>query len=72
MHVMVYGCICKPYNGLNYSTRALIDVVYGGSIISKTRKEENIVFDELAKNNYPVPFERSIGRRQGGILELDL
>ena len=70
--MIVYSCICKPYNGLNYSTRALIDAVYGGSITSKTTKEANMVFEELAKNNYPEPSERSIGRRQGGILELEL
>ena len=34
-------------------------------------KEANQSFEELAKNNYQAPSERSIGRRQGGILELD-
>ena len=59
------------YNGLTYSTRALVDVACGGSITSKTTKETNQLFEELEKNNYQAPFERSIGRRQGGILELD-
>ena len=34
-------------------------------------KEMNQLFEDLAKNNYQAPFKRSIGRRQGGILELD-
>ena len=59
------------YNGLNYSTRALIDAACGGSITSRTTKEVNQLFEELAKNNYQAPFEISIGRRQGGILKLD-
>ena len=59
------------YNGLNYSTRDLVDAACGGSITSKTTKEANHLFEELAKNNYQVPFERFVGRRQGGILKLD-
>ena len=59
------------YNGLNYSTRALVDVVCGGSITSKMAKKTNKLFKELAKNNYQVPSKRSLGRRQGGILKLD-
>ena len=57
------------YNGLNYSTRALVDAVCGGSITSKMAKEENLLF--VAKNNYQVPPERFVERRQRGILELD-
>ena len=59
------------YNGLNNSTRALVDVDCRGSITSKTSKEVNQLFEELENNNYQDPFERSIGRRQGRILELD-
>ena len=59
------------YNGLNYATRALVDATCGGSITSTTTKEADKLFEELAKNNYQVPSKRSIGRRQGGILELD-
>ena len=51
------------YNGLNYSTRALVDVACECSITSKMSKEENKLFEELAKNNYQAPFERSVGRR---------
>ena len=34
-------------------------------------KEANQLFEDLEKNNYQVPSKRSMGRRQGGILELD-
>ena len=40
------------YNGLNYSTRALVDAACGGSITMKTAREANLMFEELAKNNY--------------------
>ena len=59
------------YNGLNYSTRALTNATSGDSITCKKTKEENQLFEELAKKNYEAPSKRSIGRRQGGILELD-
>ena len=59
------------YNGLNYSTRALVEAACGGSITTKIGRETNKIFEELAKNNYQAPSKRSIGRKQGGILELD-
>ena len=59
------------YNGLNYSTTTLVNAACGGSITSKMAKEANQTFEELAKNNYQAPFERFVGRRQGGISELD-
>ena len=59
------------YNGLNYSIRALVDAACGGSITIKMDKEANQLFEELVKNNYQASSERSIGRRQGGIFELD-
>ena len=59
------------YNGLNYSTRALVDAACGGSITTKTAREANQLFEELAKNHYPVPSERNAGRRQGGLIEVD-
>ena len=59
------------YNGLNYSTRALVDAAYGGSITTKTAKEANMVFEELAKNNYQPSFKRGDSRKQGGIHEID-
>ena len=59
------------YNGLDYSTRALVDATYGGSITSKTTREANQLFEELAKNNYQSPLEMSIWRNIGGNLEMD-
>ena len=59
------------YNGLNYSKRSLVDSACGGSITTKTSREANQLFEELAKNGYQAPSERRIRRKQGGILELD-
>ena len=59
------------YNGLNYSTRALVDMAYGGSIATKIVREANQLFKELVKNNYQAPLEISVGRKHEGILELD-
>ena len=59
------------YNGLNYSTRALADPACGGSITMKLARVANVMFEELAKNNYQPPSERGVGRRQGRIHEID-
>ena len=37
----------------------------------KTTREANLMFEELAKNNYQPPSMRGDGRRQGGIHEVD-
>ena len=59
------------YNGLNYSTRELEDKACRGSIKTKTARKANQLFEELVKNHYQAPSEISVGRKQGGILELD-
>ena len=59
------------YNGLNYSTRALVDAACGGSITTKTVRVANQLFEELAKNNYRAPLKRNVGRRQRGLIEVD-
>ena len=59
------------YNGLNYSTKALVDAACGGSITMKTVREANLMFEELSKNNYQPPFERGDGRKQEGLHEVD-
>ena len=33
----------------------------------KTAREANLMFEELAKNNYQTSFERGDGRKQGGM-----
>ena len=58
------------YNGVNYSTRTLVDVACGGSITMKTIREANLMFEELANNNYQHPSVRGDGRRQEGIHEV--
>ena len=59
------------YNGLNYLTRALVDVVCGGSITMNIAREANLMFEELTKNNYQPPSERGGGRKQGGMHEVE-
>ena len=59
------------YNGLNYSTRTLVDAACGVSITMKTAREANLMFEELAKNNYQPPSMRGDGRRQGVIHEVN-
>ena len=59
------------HNGLNDSTRALVNAACGGSIAMKTAKEANLMFEELAKNNYQPSFERGDGRMHGGIHEIN-
>ena len=48
-----------------------MEVVCGGSITMKTAREANLMFEELAKNNYQPPSERGDGRRQGVLHEVD-
>ena len=48
-----------------------MDAACGGSITMKTTREANLIFEELAKNNYQHPYERGDGRRQGGLHEVD-
>ena len=59
------------YNGLNYSTRSLVDAAWGVSITRKIVNEAHKLFEELAKNNYQAPSKRSSGRKPDGILEID-
>ena len=47
-----------------------MDAACGVSITMKTR-EANVMFEELAKNNYQPPSERGDGRKQGRIHEID-
>ena len=62
----------ERYNkGLNYSIRALVDATCEGSITMKTTREANLMFEELAKNNYQPPSERGDERKQGGLHEVD-
>ena len=42
----------------------------GGSITMKTAREANLMFEELAKNNYQPPSERGDGRNKGEFMKL--
>ena len=48
-----------------------MDAACGGSITTKTVREANVMFEELAKNNYQPPFERGDGGKQGRIHKVD-
>ena len=48
-----------------------MDVACKGSITIKTIREVNLIFEELAKNNYQPPSRRGDGRKQGGLHEVD-
>ena len=39
--------------------------------MNKTAEEACQLFEELAKNNYQAPFERALGRKPLGVLEVD-
>ena len=39
--------------------------------MNKMVEEACKLFEELAKNNYQAPSERSLGRKSAGVLEID-
>ena len=57
-------------NGLNYSTRALIDAVCGGSITSKISREVNQLFEELAKKTTKLLQNKIVGRNKRECMKL--
>ncbi|KAJ4724944.1 Retrotransposon gag protein [Melia azedarach] len=59
------------YNGLNGQTRTIVDVVAGGTLLSKTVKEAYALLEEMACNNYQWPSERSIEKRAARVHEVD-
>ena len=48
-----------------------MDAACGGSITMKIAREANVMFKDLAKNNYHPLFERDNGRKQGESHEID-
>ena len=48
------------YNGLNASTRTLIDAASGGAFMCKSQDDAYNLLEEMAMNNYQWPNERSI------------
>ena len=60
------------YNGLNYQTRQMIDVVASGTLNHKTLEESLILFEDMATNNYEYSHARDKERRGKGTLEVDV
>jgi protein-tyrosine-phosphatase len=59
------------YNGLNASTRTLIDAASGGAFMSKSQDDAYNLLEEMAMNNYQWPNERSIQKKTVGVHEID-
>ncbi|XP_024024962.1 uncharacterized protein LOC112092619 [Morus notabilis] len=60
------------YNGLNASTRAMVDASANGALLVKSYNEAYEILERMSNNNYQWPTERvSAGRRVAGIHEVD-
>lgn len=59
------------YNGLNGSTRNMVDAAAGGTIMRKTPEEAYELLEEMASNSYQWPVERQQLRRAAGVHEVD-
>jgi hypothetical protein len=59
------------YNGLNASTRTLIDATLGGAFMNKSQDDAYNLLEEMATNNYQWPNERSIQKKTVGVHEID-
>ena len=58
-------------NGLNYSTKQLIDAAAGGSINYKSPKQCLQLFDDMANNHYQWSSTRSKDKKPTGIYEIN-
>jgi len=59
------------YNGLNASTRTLIDAASEGAFMSKSQDDAYNLLEEMAMNNYQCPNERSTQKKTIGAHEID-
>ncbi|XP_024027611.1 uncharacterized protein LOC112093437 [Morus notabilis] len=60
------------YNGLNASTRAMVDASANGALLVKSYNKAYEILERMSNNNYQWPTERvSAGRRVAGIHEVD-
>ncbi|XP_024028757.1 uncharacterized protein LOC112093792 [Morus notabilis] len=60
------------YNGLNASTRAMVDASANRALLVKTYNEAYEILERMSNNNYQWPTERVFaGRRVAGIHEVD-
>ncbi|CAL9018386.1 unnamed protein product [Prunus brigantina] len=58
------------YNGLNNTSKTIIDAAFGGALMGKTKTEVYNWLEEMASNNYQRPSERSTPKK-AGIHEID-
>ena len=59
------------YNGLSGSTRTLVDVAAGDSLMGKTEEAAYELLEEMASNAYQWPIECSTPKKAYGIYEVD-
>ncbi|XP_062118921.1 mediator of RNA polymerase II transcription subunit 15-like [Humulus lupulus] len=60
------------YNGLNGTTRTIIDVTAGGSFMSNSANEAYELLEEMAMNNYQWATKRGQPKKVAGMMELDV
>ena len=60
------------YNGLNRSTRTLIDASIGGAIIGKNEVEAYQILENIALNDCQWPVERAAPKKPAEVFELDV
>ena len=59
------------YNGLNLTTKQMIDVGAGGSLSNKTPTQAHNLMEEMAANNYQWHTARAKVGRQTGVHQID-
>lgn len=59
------------YNGLNQSTRNMLDVAAGGMFMNKSTWDGQQLLAEMATNAYQWPSERNQARRLAGVHYVD-
>ncbi|XP_062109494.1 altered inheritance of mitochondria protein 3-like [Humulus lupulus] len=59
------------YNGLNGTTRTIIDAAAGGAFMRKSANEAYELLEEMAMNNYQWPNERGQPKKVAGMMEVD-
>ena len=59
------------YNGLNGTSRIVIDASAGGSFMKKSEEEAYELLDDVATNNFQWPSERVAAKKATGVYEID-
>ena len=60
------------YNGLNGTTKTLLDALAGGVLMRKREDEAHHLLDNMAINNCKWPSERAISKKLMGMYEVDV